>query len=96
MSRGPIPDKPADRPTIPEVVARFAAYYRQNPAWGSLHVVMDDGNWNSVEWCRDYAQREGDAEGAALAEILLQMTKTQMRKLEHQAVAMASNEGRDA
>lgn len=28
------------KPTIPEVVDRFAAYYARNPAWGSLHVVL--------------------------------------------------------
>lgn len=29
----------------PELVARFAAYYRFNLAWGVLHVSFDDGNY---------------------------------------------------
>lgn len=73
------------RPTIPDVIERFEAYHRRpgNGAWGSLHVVLDDGNVDdsSVELCREMAIEDGDHEGAALASILLRMTKTQRRKL---------------
>ena len=32
------------KPTIPEVRARFQRYHKDNPSWGSLHIVLDDGN----------------------------------------------------
>jgi hypothetical protein len=72
-----------EKPTIPEVKDRFRAYYERNPTWGSLHIVLDDGNVETehVEFCRDWAKREGDAEGEALAEILLRMSQTQRLKL---------------
>lgn len=91
-----------DRPTItPEMVERFAAYYVLNPAWGSLHIVLDD--WNiehgHVEWCIGYAERSGDDEGAALARILLSLTKSQRgrvgRKAEHLARSGSSAEVSD-
>lgn len=71
------------KPTIPEVIDRFRAYYKLNPAWGSLHVVLDDGNIDdaTVRWCRDWAIEHSDPEGAALAEILLRMSKTQRSKI---------------
>jgi hypothetical protein len=83
VARGPIPDFPRDRPTVPEVRERFAAYYRDHPAWGSLHVVMDDGNWQSIDFCRWSAREQipVDREALALCDILDQMTTTQRRKL---------------
>lgn len=71
------------KPTIPEVVDRFRAYYKDNPAWGSLHIVLDDGNVrdSDVEFCRLLAQKRDDVEGESLAEILAQMSKTQRIKL---------------
>ena len=71
------------KPTIPEVVERFAAYFAANPAWGSLHVVLDDGNVadSSVQFCIEYAAERGDDEGAALGRVLLTMSKTQRSKL---------------
>jgi hypothetical protein len=73
------------KPTIPQVVARFADYYEQplNGAWGSLHIVLDDDNVrkSDVEFCREHAIERGDTEGAALAEILILMSKTQRLKL---------------
>ena len=71
------------KPTVPEVLPEFRAYHSQNPVWGSLHCVLDDGNFenSAVEWCRDYAIERGDADGAALAETLMRMSRTQRRKL---------------
>ncbi len=75
----------SERITIPDVAERFSAYLAkpENVLWGSLHVVLEDGNVadHFVSWCRDYAIEQGDIEGAALAEILLKMTTTQRRKL---------------
>ena len=81
MARGPIPDKPRDRPTVPEVLPIAKTYYDRHSLGGSLHVVLEDGNLGDghIEWCREYARTEGDAEGAALASMLLGMTGTQRR-----------------
>jgi hypothetical protein len=71
------------KPTIPEVIDRFVPYYRQHPAWGSLHIVLDDGNVgdDDVRYCIAHAEERGDVEGADLARVLLQMSKTQRWKL---------------
>lgn len=71
------------KPTIPEVIDRFRAYYKLNPMWGSLHVVLEDMNVNDadVEFCRNWAIEHSDPEGAELAEILLRMSKTQRSKI---------------
>lgn len=72
------------KPTIPEVLPDFLAYYRQHPAWGALHIVLDDGNVldRDVEFCIKYAAENGDAEGERLARILLKMSVTQRAKLD--------------
>jgi hypothetical protein len=69
--------------TVPEVIDRFRAYHLDNPAWGALHIVLDDFNVHDVhvEHCIKYAEEEGDAEGAALGRILLQMSKSQRLKI---------------
>jgi len=71
------------KPTIPEVRERFERYYEENPTWGSLHIVLDDGNFedDSVRFCVGYAEEIGDTEGHELAELLLRMSWTQRRKL---------------
>jgi hypothetical protein len=67
----------------PELVDRFAAYYELNPTWGSLHIVLDDGNIENghVEFCAQYAIENGDIEGALLATILSAMTKSQRSRI---------------
>lgn len=73
------------KPTIPEVLARFAAYHVrvENLAWGSMHIALDDHNVDddSVRFCIDDAIAKGDVEGEALARILLTMSKTQRLKI---------------
>ena len=71
------------KPTIPEVIERFRTYYTENPAWGHLHIVLDDGNVSddNVIFCLDEARTCGDHEAVELAEILLRMSKTQRRRL---------------
>lgn len=73
------------KPTIPQVKDRFLAYLTKHPTWGSLHIVLDDGNIENchVTWCIKYAQERGDTEGAELGKILLSMSETQRRKLGH-------------
>jgi hypothetical protein len=80
----------ATRVTIPEVVEDFAAYYRRNPVWGALHIVLSDGNMrrSDIEFCIASAERRGDAEGARLARVLLSMSKTQRLKIGPAAEAL--------
>jgi hypothetical protein len=85
MARGPIPDKPRDRPTVPEVIALARSYYGRpgNEAGGHLHVVLDDGNLADtfILSSFDRAFDEGDVAGYVLAANLLAMTGTQRRKI---------------
>ncbi len=98
-----------ERPTLGDVglVTRFADYYEDNPAWGVLHTVLDDGNVDdeSVRFCIDYAPPihqtmiESELErGRELARLLLRMTKTQRGRLPElcrvQLSAMARNASR--
>lgn len=73
----------AVKPTVPEVIADFRHYHADHPAWGSLHSVLDDGNVSddSVYFAVSYAMSTDDAEGERLARILLQMSKTQRKKI---------------
>jgi hypothetical protein len=88
VSRGPIPDKPRDRPTVPEVLEIARAYntvleQRGSYVWGPLHIALGDGNLedDSIVFCAERAVEDGDAEGARIAEMLLAMTGTQRRKI---------------
>ena len=80
--------------TIPDVLPRFVEYLRKNPAGGSLHVVLGDGNTadSHVQFCIDYAERNGDGAGAALGRVLLAMSRTQRGKIGSAAyAALAAN-----
>ena len=74
-----------ERPKVPDVVERFKAYHLMHGhgAWGSLHVVLDDGNLadHNVEGCIDWARLQGDEEGELLGRILLRMSKTQRGRI---------------
>lgn len=54
-----------------------------NGAGGMLHVVLDDHNVEDhfVERSVEAAELAGDADAAALARVLLRMSKTQRLKL---------------
>ena len=76
------------RPTIPQVVARFAEYRSWNLAWGALHIVLDDNNVSddSVLFCLRYTQPGGPDENEEaywLSCILLDMSPTQRLKIGH-------------
>lgn len=78
---------PPDRPTItPALVDRFRRYLH-HPAtcgdWGSLHIVLADDNIGTehVEFCIRWATEHDDLEGAALARILLTMSKSQRGRI---------------
>ncbi len=73
----------ANRPVITSALKKRFIEYGIGTCWRSLHITMDDGNIDNhhVEFCLKDALAKGDTEGAALAEILLKMSKTQRRKL---------------
>lgn len=73
------------RPTLtPEIYERFRRY-RENDhwGWGSLHIVLEDQNLadKHVRSCIEGAEANGDEEGAALARLLLTLTKTQRGRI---------------
>ena len=74
---------PVNQPISREDKDRFKAYKKLNPAWGSLHIVLDDLNVKDghVNFCLQQAQDQGDTEGAYLAGVLLGMSKSQRIKL---------------
>jgi hypothetical protein len=71
------------KPTVPEVLPIVREYYEEHAAGGTLHIVLDDGNVDDsdVQFCIDYARRQGDNAGVFLGQILLRMSKTQRLKL---------------
>lgn len=79
--------RPSAKTTVPETLQAFGemfrAYYLENPSWGSLHIVFDDGNWDddSVRSCIVFAVDRGDAEGLVLAVVLEDLSETQRRRL---------------
>lgn len=74
---------PNNKPLSEADKALFAQYYRENPAWGHLHIVLDDENIheNHVLYCRNEAERLGDTQAVYLADVLLGMSKSQRLKL---------------
>jgi MOSC domain-containing protein YiiM len=72
-----------NRPSIPDVLERFRAYYRLHPVGGVFYITLENGNvkdGHAME-CWRRAHEEGDPEAIELAVILLQMTPTQRKKL---------------
>jgi hypothetical protein len=84
------------KPTIPDVVPQFAAYYQLpgNGVWGSLHCVLDDKNARNsdVDGAKAWAAERGDVEGERLADILAQMSRTQRLKLPDAVDAYIKNQ----
>lgn len=84
-ARFKIPDKPADRPKVPEVSELIAEYYDKpgHAAGGNCHVVLDDSNHEDshITWCLENCVSEGDEDGAAIMRAMLQMTRSQRRRL---------------
>lgn len=92
MSRGPIPNKPGDRPTAREVIA-LARTFCASPGHnigGALHIVLDDGNLEegNIRFCLNalnrgacHCGRRVCGEGVTLALALLKLTRTQRYKV---------------
>ena len=73
----------------PELIEKFKAYHQrpENGAWGSMHIVLDDGNYEDghVDFCVQYALENADIEGWELAKILRQLSITQRIKIAKRA-----------
>lgn len=94
MARGPIPDKPADRPTVPQAAEALRLYYRLpgRANGGAVHIITEDGNIGQghADWClenaRLWAERWSGAPtftlfDVAISGMLAAMTSTQRRRL---------------
>ena len=66
---------------ISDVSSKFVRYHKKNPAWGSLHIVMEDSNWESTYGLDEWAKELGDKEGVLLAKILQGMDSREIQKL---------------
>lgn len=71
------------KPLIPAVIDRFAKYREVHPAWGGLHIVLEDHNCgdDSVAFCIQYAIESGDVVGERLGRILLEMSGAQRGRI---------------
>lgn len=73
------------KPTVPEVLPLLRDYLKKprNNCGGSLHVIVDNGNDTpaAVAWCLDYVKRSGDQDAILILEKMVQMSRTQIKKL---------------
>lgn len=58
-------------------------YYEENPAGGTLHIVLDDGNYGEsfVKYCMDYAIGQNDYWGEHIAALLLGFTEDEQEQI---------------
>jgi|WetSurMetagenome_2_1015567.scaffolds.fasta_scaffold13789_9 hypothetical protein len=60
-------------------------YYSDERFWcgGSLHIVLDDGNYEDcyVSWCAGYACAMNDGAGSDIANLMLLMTLKQRKQV---------------
>lgn len=69
------------KPTVPDVLPLVHAYYAKpgNSVGGNLHLVLEDANVDDrhVAFCLKVAEDAHDDDGAAIARLLLRMSRTQ-------------------
>src|SRR5687767_10625882 len=74
------------KPTVPEVAPLVRLLFRSpdGPVGCCLHILLSDGNVGAgaAEFCRNQAREKGHADCERLAELLMQMSPTQHKKLE--------------
>ena len=85
------------KPTVPEVLPIVQALYRRHSAGCCWHVVLDDGNTDSVLWTVGWMEKEwcGFPECKQLAELLPKMSRTQITKLSRLAGLPNSTDPKD-
>lgn len=68
-----------------EVIELFQAYQDApgNGAWGSLHIVLDDGNLakHHIMWCFRECQKHDDTMGMMLCGFMLALSLREKRSL---------------
>jgi hypothetical protein len=71
------------KPTVPDVLPLVNAVYARHCAGCCLHILTDDGNVDNdhAAFCLTSAQERGHADCLAAAEMLVQMSRTQRRKV---------------
>jgi len=69
-----------NRPKVPDLVPLIAAVYASHRAGCCLHVVTDDDNWGSAEFALGEARRNGHPACIAAAEMMVQMTESQISR----------------
>lgn len=79
---------PKNAPVSQADLERFQAYYDVNPAWGNLHIVLDDENIKDdhIEYCIKRCVDHGDEAGYYLGNLLLKMSKSQRLKISRSIV----------
>jgi hypothetical protein len=73
--------RPPWKADIDRLVSEFYAL-EGNTVGGSLHVVLDDCNWerHHVEYAKGYAAEKGDVAGERFASLLLELTDQQLQE----------------
>ena len=71
--------------------AFIQAYYERHITGGSLHIVLDDGNWkrSNIEFCLTVATERDDHAGVAIAKMLLQAPDSVLAACDDLGILMA-------
>lgn len=56
-------------------------YYEYEGVGGTLHVVLDDGNYDAVESCLEFAKEKNDQWGVLIATLLLDFTEEEIEQI---------------
>jgi hypothetical protein len=65
---------------VPDVLPLLRAIYDRSSVGCCLHVLADDGNYDSAEFCADVARERGHEDCLRLALMLARMSRTQVVK----------------
>lgn len=78
----------------PEYIMRMADYYTNDKTWGSLHVVLNDNNFDdqSLAYCLEHAKSKDDKEGVWIAQLLQGLNETERRELRDKAEQASQDE----
>lgn len=82
-------NKAVDRPTVPDVLPLVRAVYDRHCAGCCLHILTDDGNCeqDDADYCLQRARETDHADCIAAAELIVQMTFTQRKRLAREVYA---------
>jgi hypothetical protein len=76
-------NKRPDRPTVPDVLPLVRQIYERHCAGCCLHIMTDDCNIEQghADFCLDWAKRQGHDDCIRAAEMMVQMTETQRKRI---------------